>query len=94
MNVIGLFLLLFVVVCVFGGVVLIAGNGYTAPTDSYGHTVSPQTNQTATNATKIMDSGSATIPWIGVIVAVLILVGVFLWALSQRSNHHNFLSRY
>jgi hypothetical protein len=94
MSVIGLFLLLFVVVCVTMVLYLIAGNGVTPPVDSYGQTTTEATNLTAGNVTGLVKTGMAVNPWLAMLVVVLIIAAVFLWALSQRSNHHNFLSRY
>jgi len=94
MNVINLFLLFFVMVGVAMGVFLIAGNGVTTPVDSSGQTVSVAKNLSADNATLIVKTAAPVSPWIAFIVVVLIIAAIFLWALSQRSNHPNFLSRY
>jgi Fe2+ transport system protein B len=86
MNVIGLFVLIFVLCGVFVGVYAIAGHANTTPVDSYGTTVGEDTNNTAGNASAIMQSGSAVIPWIVVLLAILVIVAVFFWAVGQYGH--------
>lgn len=92
MNVLGLFFLLFVIVGAFMAAFLMASNANTTPVDSYGNTVSPNNTRMAGNFTPIMMAGTATLPWIGLLVVVLIIVGVFLWAHSQHGGYNK--SRY
>ena len=82
MNVIGLFLLLFAVVAVAMGLFLIAGSTNVVPVDSYGNTVSNATNMSIGNSTSVMMAGNSAIPWVAFIIAVLIVVAVFLWAIG------------
>ena len=94
MNVIGLFLLFFVILGAAMGIFLIAGKANTAPVDSYGDTVSEETNITAGNTTAVIKSGAASIPWIAFIVVVLVLIGVFLWARGESHGGGYNKSRY
>jgi hypothetical protein len=94
MNVIGLFLLFFVLIGAAMGIFLIAGKSNVTPVDSYGATVSNETNRTAENTTTLIRTGGTSIPWIGFIVVILIIVGVFLWARSNGGNGGYNHSRY
>jgi hypothetical protein len=94
MNVLGLFLLLFVLVGAFMGAFFIASNTNTTPIDSYGNTISANNSRMITNATPIMMVGTATIPWIAFLVVILIIVGVFLWTRSKSGSGGYNNSRY
>lgn len=87
MNIISLFLLLFTLVAVSMGLFLIAGSANVTPVDSFGHTTTNATNLSAGNVTPVMMAGSSAVPWIAFIVVVLILVGVFLWAIGYSGGY-------
>jgi len=94
MNVPTIFLVIFMIIGAAMVLFLIGGTSNTTPIDSQNNTVPEHTNETTGNATSIMKTGSAVAPWIAVILVVIVLCGVFLWAISKGGSGGYGRSRY
>lgn len=95
MNVVAWFFIILGIIGAFACISLIAGGMNTSPVDDSGITTSEETNLSATNVTRMVDTGKSVIPWMVIFGVVIILFGVFMWAIwAWKSGSGGYRSRY